>query len=1036
MKNKILIHPMPTRQRGIVIIAVVLILIAAVVFALSQTLSINGTGSLDNKQQLDSSAALYLAESGLEKAQGTLKLAPITSNVDSVCTGITEAYALGRGSVDIIGTPTSCSNTANQCTRCSITSTGSVGLVKRTINRSISNNIVNGTAGAGPKATMVLKNTSAFSAVALFNLATRLKGGDTETLCNTVTTTNGGTANCALRWNLQSSNGGGAFTVGGLGVSVVIPANDSATITQTLNSDRNYAEVGIVFPGNSAPSVVGSFWDDTSGGGLKTIGAFGGSSFITNGATNNGSACATNDSSCPASTTPKSPSAQASKSWCYGADTLAFGFSGRSWDNYPASLDNQLSNVTFGTSGSGSNALNIPFARLASFPNSQVISAPGDVFSEIWYVYNKDYLNTSSDGLPSTDGSSGGSATGTIGASVTGAIGSAHLTGSIDSTFAGTGSILGTVLTINAIPTPTGSLVRGNVISGTGVPAGTTITSFGNGTGGSGTYNLSTSSSLSNKTINAFMLNVANIISGSGLLAAGNVISGTGVKDGTTITAFNSSTGTGNTGKYNIDIAQTALSTSIRAGSGTLLNVIAVPLPLGVLTVGDPISGTGITAGTTIAEFGTGTGGIGTYTISAPHGFSSNPITAANKLLNVTKINSGFLSIGDTISGSGISAGTVITSFATGSGTTGTYNINTAQTVIPAITVTAVGKTIHLPNATGSTAPNIPNAGTIVKVRLGSGQFNLGAAVTGSIIGKTMTVTAVNSGSLNIGDRLFGIAGEVTSGTTITEGPFSCSPNNCYTVSISQTVPSITIYARPAVIACNNVSNCFSGTGAISAFIGTGSIAGSVLTITTPSSGALSIGSVIQGTNIASNTKIISNGTVTGGTVTYTISPTQTVNSTTIKANTLNVTALAVGDLSVGDTLAGTRLTPGTFIASLGNGTGNTGTYNILPSQTVASTTITAAPSVKLFGVSKVPVTTVSAAQICGGICAFFDNPTTTPITSTTPTIPTNFTVKRKTNNGGAQWSAGFMCLSGADVTPTPIVSSAVTEKSWSELVQ
>lgn len=1029
MKNKILNHPMPTRQRGIVIIAVVLILIAAVVFALSQTLSINGTGSLDNKQQLDSSAALYLAESGLEKAQGTLKLAPVTSNVDSVCTGITEAYALGRGRVDIIGAPTSCSNTANQCTRCSITSTGSVGLVKRTINRSISNNIVNGTAGAGPNATMVLKNTSAFTAVALFNLATRLKGGDTETLCNTVTTTNGGTANCALRWNLQSKNGGGTTSVGGLGVSVVIPANDSATITQTLNSDRNYAEVGIVFPGNSAPSVVGSFWDDTGGGGLnttKTIGTFGGSSFITDGATNNGSACATNDLSCPASTTPKSPSVQASKSWCYGADTLAFGFSGRSWDNYPASLDNQLSNVTFGTSGSGSNALNIPLARLASFPNSQVISAPGDVFSEIWYVYNQDYLSTSS------DGSSGGSATGTIGASVTGAIGSAHLTGSIGSTFVGTGSISGTVLKITSVTS--GSLAVGNVISGTGVPAGTTITPSGPCTSLPCTYNLSTSSTLSSRAITVFMLTVTNITSGSASLAAGNVISGTGVAAGTTITSFGAGIGggTGNTGNYNINIPnipQTVPSTSIRAGSGTLLNVTAVA---GVLNVGDPISGTGITAGTTIAAFGTGTnagtGGIGTYTISAPHGFSSNPITAANKLLNVTKINSGFLSIGDTISGSGISAGTVITSFATGSGTTGTYNINMAQTVSPEVTVTAVGKTIHLPKATGSTAPNIPNAGTIVKVRLGSGQFNLGAAVTGSISGTTMTVTA-NSGSLNIGDRLFGIAGEVASGTTITAGPFSCSPNNCYTVSISQTVPSITIYARPAVIACNNVSNCFSGTGSISAFSGPGSIAGSVLTITTGSSGALSIGSVIQGTNIAPNTKIIANGTGTGGTGTYTISPTQTVASITspitITANTLNVTALAGGALSEGDTLTGTGLASGTFIASLGNG--GAGTYNILPSQTVVSATITAAPSVNLFAVSKVPVTQVSAAQICGGICAFFNNPTTTL---------TNFTLKRKTNTGAADWSAGFMCLSGADVTPTPIVSSAVTEKSWSELVQ
>ena len=57
--------------------------------------------------------------------------------------------------------------------------------------------------------------------------------------------------------------------------------------------------------------------------------------------------------------------------------------------------------------------------------------------------------------------------------------------------FAGTGSISGTTLTISA--TTGGSLYIGAVIAGVNVTAGTTITAFGTGTGGTGTYTVGTS---------------------------------------------------------------------------------------------------------------------------------------------------------------------------------------------------------------------------------------------------------------------------------------------------------------------------------------------------------------------------------------------------------------------------------------------------------------------------------------------------------------------------------------------------------------
>lgn len=61
----------------------------------------------------------------------------------------------------------------------------------------------------------------------------------------------------------------------------------------------------------------------------------------------------------------------------------------------------------------------------------------------------------------------------------------------------------------------------------------------------------------------------------------------------------------------------------------------------------------------------------------------------------------------------------------------------------------------------------------------------------------------------------------------------------------------------------------------------------------------------------------------------------------TIAGKVLTVTAVASGVLDINQTLAGTSVTSGTFIVSLGTGTGGTGTYNLNFSETVASEALT-----------------------------------------------------------------------------------------------
>jgi hypothetical protein len=134
--------------------------------------------------------------------------------------------------------------------------------------------------------------------------------------------------------------------------------------------------------------------------------------------------------------------------------------------------------------------------------------------------------------------------------------------------------------------------------------------------------------------ISGTTLTVSTMLSGT--IAVGQAIFGSGIQQNTVITALG--TGSGGTGTYTVSDSQTVSSTSINSTSapaivtgsisGTTLTVSAVTS--GTLRLGQTIEGTGITDGTIITAFGTGTGGAGTYTVSASQTVSSTTIYAIN----------------------------------------------------------------------------------------------------------------------------------------------------------------------------------------------------------------------------------------------------------------------------------------------------------------------------------------------------------------------------------------------------------------------
>lgn len=111
----------------------------------------------------------------------------------------------------------------------------------------------------------------------------------------------------------------------------------------------------------------------------------------------------------------------------------------------------------------------------------------------------------------------------------------------------------------------------------------------------------------------------------------------------------------------------------------------------GVIAVGGTLSGTGVTTGTTIVKQLTGTtGAAGTYEVSVGQTTASTTITETYGVMTVSAVGSGAIVLGQTLSGSSVVAGTTVTQFGTGTGGTGTYFVSN-NTVVSSTTITAAG---------------------------------------------------------------------------------------------------------------------------------------------------------------------------------------------------------------------------------------------------------------------------------------------------------------------------------------------------------
>jgi hypothetical protein len=353
----------------------------------------------------------------------------------------------------------------------------------------------------------------------------------------------------------------------------------------------------------------------------------------------------------------------------------------------------------------------------------------------------------------------------------------------------------------------------------------------------------------------------------------------------------------------------------------------------GVLSVGDILSGTGVTAGTKITALGTGTGGVGTYTVSASQTVASTAIVGDSTKLNVTAVAGGTLHVGDTVLGTGVTAGTIITALGTGTGGAGTYAVNFYQQ-INSSTVTTESNQLEV-SAVTSGKLNLGDAITGTGVEDGTfiTGFKTKFVGTAAISTTTMTISAVTSGAVSVGDVVTGPG--VVNGTVISSFGTGSGGVGTYVISISQTTASTTISTYSNGVGTYSVNN--SQTVA-STTLNSNS---SELVVTAVTNGVYNIGDTVSGTGVTAGT------TITGFTEKFLGTGSIGFQATgSISGTTLNIIGVVGGIISVGDTITGAGITAGTTITGLGSGSGSTGTYTVNTSQTVTFVTINGSSTV------------------------------------------------------------------------------------------
>jgi hypothetical protein len=273
--------------------------------------------------------------------------------------------------------------------------------------------------------------------------------------------------------------------------------------------------------------------------------------------------------------------------------------------------------------------------------------------------------------------------------------------------------------------------------------------------------------------------------------------------------------------------------------------------------------------------------------------------------LTVTNVSSGTIGVGQSLFGIGVSNETIITALGTGSGGVGTYTINNSQTITArSMNSSAVAATFTGSISSGVNSVTITNQGTnytnpivtfgtlwTATTVVTTGQqiyygSNLYTVSTGGITGSTAPTHT--SGSAANGTSTLTYAGVVATATVTQVGGKITEVSMANRGSGYTTAPTVTF------------ADSLGGSG--SSATGTANLVANSLQVTSIT-GTLYLGQTIQGAGVTANTIITSFGTGTGGVGTYNLNYTQSVSSETMYALNWTILPSTDGAFSGGNTV-------------------------------------------------------------------------------------------------------------------------------------
>ena len=187
---------------------------------------------------------------------------------------------------------------------------------------------------------------------------------------------------------------------------------------------------------------------------------------------------------------------------------------------------------------------------------------------------------------------------------------------------------------------------------------------------------------------------------------------------------------------------------------------LVVTAVTGLISIGDTVSGSGITdAPTIIAQTAGTTGGAGTYTLSKAETCTGGTVTCFGSVINVTVVSQ-YISVGDTVSHANYPTATIASQVSGTTGGVGVYTLSARGTQYVAsaaavltygltVTVTAVGSGsfgVGQPVVDATTGANIP-ANTVVESQISgtagsTGVYTLSNSATAYAAGDNLTTTA------------------------------------------------------------------------------------------------------------------------------------------------------------------------------------------------------------------------------------------------------------------------------------------------------